>query len=53
MDPNKLLETMLCAAQQVLNGDADEDTAEKLAEAVESLNDWIRRGGFLPDAWKK
>lgn len=29
------------------------DDAERLAELVEALDGWIRRGGFLPDAWRK
>ena len=29
------------------------DDAARLAELVLALDEWIRRGGFLPRAWKK
>lgn len=29
-----------------------EELARGLAERVEALDNWIRGGGFLPDAWK-
>ena len=29
------------------------DDAERLAELVIALDEWIRRGGFLPLGWKK
>lgn len=31
----------------------DEDDTNRLCELVTSLNDWLSRGGFLPDQWKR
>ncbi len=28
------------------------DAANRLAELVLALNEWIARGGFLPDQWR-
>lgn len=40
----------------VLTADQKEDLARavfRLAELVEALDNWIRRGGFLPDTWQR
>lgn len=56
MDPNATLYRMLDRARAIIAA-IDEgsenvaDDANELAEAVENLDEWIRRGGFLPDAW--
>lgn len=53
MDPNATYAKMYCVAREILkNSTASEDAAE-LAELVLTLNDWIMRGGFLPDAWTR
>ena len=31
----------------------DQDDANRLAELVEALNNWILKGGFLPKAWRE
>ena len=64
MDPNANLTEQLeiaqqiisGVAQQVVSGDYDdidlEEDAVRLAELVLALDEWIRRGGFLPGAWQ-
>lgn len=64
MDPNAALAEMRAAlrqledARQLLGKEADLDAlwkaiiaSDRLAESVESLDDWLSKGGFLPDAW--
>lgn len=29
------------------------DEANRLAELIESLDNWIRKGGFIPARWRK
>jgi hypothetical protein len=29
------------------------DAAERLAELVEALHEWIKKGGFLPKEWQR
>lgn len=57
MDPNAYLEEI----RQLVNQQRDADVAEnslcassvdRLAELVHALDEWIAKGGFLPDAWK-
>jgi hypothetical protein len=64
MDPNAALDKALAAARSVLTTyDAvtpphvldDPDFVEHaaaLAEAMTDLDDWFRRGGFLPARWR-
>lgn len=59
MDPNATLAEMVGLAELIQkdyededgNG-VDQDDANRLAELVEALNNWIRNGGFLPTAWQ-
>jgi hypothetical protein len=59
MDPNATLAEMVGLAEVIQkdyededgNG-VDQDDANRLAELVEALNNWIRKGGFLPTAWQ-
>lgn len=30
-----------------------EDLAEEMADRVEALDGWLRKGGFLPKRWRK
>lgn len=59
MDPNANLEEQLKLALQILgidDGTDPHDVAEavmRLAELVIALDEWLRRGGFLPDVWSK
>jgi hypothetical protein len=64
MDPNAALDKALAAARSVLTTydavtapaaleDPDfVDHAAALAEAMTDLDDWFRRGGFLPARWR-
>lgn len=60
MDPNKTLANMLSIASDFIEA-VDRDGAEtvdaadacELAELVQALDGWMRKGGFLPDAWAK
>lgn len=60
MDPNATLRELRQLAAQIItdyddvegNG-IDQDDANRLAELVEALDDWITKGGFLPGAWAK
>jgi hypothetical protein len=59
VDPNVALTTALVAANQVLSAPAElphnelQDLATRMAESLDSLDQWIRRGGFLPSSWEK
>lgn len=60
MDPNATLAEMVGLAELIQkdyededgNG-VDQDDANRLAELVEALNNWILKGGFLPKAWRE
>lgn len=58
MDPDANLREMRTLAAKILAAtDAEgvellEVDAPRLAELVEALDGWIRRGGFLPAAWQ-
>lgn len=59
MDPEEAYRNMVELARSLLaardNDDADLryalDDAMELAEAVEALDGWLRKGGFPPKAW--
>ena len=58
MDPNTNLKeqreifSRLNSYEEHEYTDRDYDL-ERLAELAESLDEWISKGGFLPDAWSK
>ncbi len=58
MDPNFNLEQQLTRAMSILE-DIDngirvyEPDVEMLAEYVLALDEWITKGGFLPERWTK
>lgn len=57
MDINATYQKMLGKSALILvaqdYGDAiDPEDMIELAQAVSDLDEWIRKGGFLPDAWK-
>jgi hypothetical protein len=53
MDPNANLAEQLRLANNLLADDEPSlEDAQRLAELVEALNDWLRGGGFQPDAWR-
>lgn len=51
MDPDKTLQDILGAARDVLDAEEHDDTSRGLAHLVLTLDDWIRKHGFLPSAW--
>jgi hypothetical protein len=60
MDPNATLEELRKLVARVHkdyedpdgNG-VDQDDADRLATLIESLDQWITKGGFLPKAWSR
>lgn len=58
MDPDSNLTEQLELAKDILGaadhgGSIDEDDVVRLAELIESLDEWIKRGGFLPKRWTR
>jgi hypothetical protein len=59
MDPNANLEEQLALAASIIaafddpdgNIDIPDEDVERLAELVQALDGWIRKGGFLPRDW--
>lgn len=56
MDPNANLEELRELAQNTLADDSADDLPEKaahLAELFVALDEWLTKGGFLPQAWER
>lgn len=64
MDPDANIERLLEVAQAILADDPDETQvgeefyaehmrANELAEYVVALDEWLKKGGALPEAWAK
>ena len=62
MDPNetlKLLRVMSCVAQALQDGHCElgkerlEEYFCQLGELFEALDGWLRKGGFLPEGWRR
>lgn len=58
MDPNECLAQLRELAAKTVgeqhpNLDAEAASAYRMAELFEGLDQWIKRGGFLPDDWKQ
>jgi proline dehydrogenase len=56
MDPNSNLAEQLELAEKLIaeydrNYHVDEEEADRLAELVIALDEWLRKGGFLPCPW--
>lgn len=55
MDPDANLKEQLDLARSIQKSqdmvEASMD-ALRLAELVEALDEWVRRGGFLPERWR-
>jgi hypothetical protein len=49
MDPNATLEQIRVL---LVFGD-NEAVADELAELVSSLDEWLSKGGFLPQEWER
>jgi hypothetical protein len=53
MDPNANLEQQrFIAARLVEAENPDPADVQRLAELVLALDEWIKRGGFLPKDWQ-
>lgn len=50
MDPNENLREQKELAEYLVNR-ADATKAERLAELVLALDEWVANGGFLPERW--
>lgn len=60
MDPNACLEKIRDLYERLVRvSDAEPDApvaaedAQELAEAVNDLDDWLCKGGFLPSDWNR
>lgn len=53
MDPTANLKEQLELAQGWETSNQHPDDAQRLAELVIALHDWISKGGFLPAQWTK
>lgn len=54
MDPNANLAEQQLLAARILDGDdyVDSGDAVRLAELVQAMDEWIKKGGFLPTEWQ-
>lgn len=57
MDPNANLEEIreLCSVIGEMQSPLDQhiiETSDRLVELLEAMDEWLSKGGFLPDAWK-
>jgi hypothetical protein len=57
MDPNATLAEIRAALADMGRSDITPheyaDAASVLHERIEILDEWLSKGGFLPDAWKR
>jgi hypothetical protein len=61
MDPNKTLEELRMMLKDYLEAsdksddgvDLNEEAARRVVESFEDLDDWLRKGGFLPEDWAR
>ena len=51
MDPQASLDRL--RELLVVGQDLREEDVEEVAELFEALDDWLKRGGFLPREWSK
>ena len=59
MDPDRALARIIELAERIVNASPQDlewgavvPRVEELAETFLSLDEWLRRGGFRPQAWK-
>lgn len=56
MDPNAtlhMIRTLCSRIDDTLDNDVRSVLAGELAECITDLDEWLERGGFLPDAWAR
>lgn len=52
MDPNATLAHIReLNAQMSTHGELDGEETSLLVELIENLDDWLSKGGFLPEPW--
>jgi hypothetical protein len=55
MDPNATLQALRAALSdydQAIRKSVADEAADRALEAFRALDEWITRGGFLPEDWK-
>lgn len=52
MDPDTTLSGALAEARATLDGRAEADSAQVLAQALCDLDEWLAKGGYLPARWR-
>lgn len=54
MDPDEALAQIRQHVKDILETEKEEDDLDvmRFAELVQGLDEWISKGGFLPQAWK-
>jgi hypothetical protein len=52
MDPDECLRTIREIVQRIDDEDHLESDLPELVDAFSSLDEWLGKGGFLPDDWK-
>lgn len=57
MDPNESLREcrlrLMYVYEDIGDGFPCTDSAERLADAFRALDEWLSKGGFLPEDWSK
>jgi hypothetical protein len=53
MDPNTTLESIRFYAERIERNGATYSDAADIVELIRVLDDWMQRGGALPDDWKR
>jgi hypothetical protein len=60
LDPNKTLSDIRAVVRRIHQAEDNDASAEdiardagELATLVQALDEWLTRGGFLPDAWRR
>ncbi len=53
MDPNANLAEQRRIRNAIRIGQYTRNDVDRLAELIEALDEWISRGGFLPEAWQR
>jgi len=56
VDPNQALENIRSASRKAdyaLHDLSRELAYKEMAEHFEALDEWLSKGGFLPDAWRQ
>ena len=56
MDPNQVLKDARAALHEYISTDDDDLIAEaavKIIEGFQVLDQWLSKGGFLPNEWRR